>query len=114
MVMILLQQINLELVEVYFTVILISKIIPQKAWFFLRHHLKVDAICNYLMEDKDQIEKLFQDCTLVGNTKLKKYFEYIKEKVTKIEIKDVKKYDTLYKKRICDYIMNKIYEKILK
>ena len=46
------------------------------------------------------------------NIKLKKYFEYIKEKVTKVEIKDVKKYDTLYKKRISDYIMNKIYEKI--
>ena len=46
------------------------------------------------------------------NKKLKKYFEIIKEKVIKTEIKDAKKYDSLYKNKIIDYIMNKIYEKI--
>jgi hypothetical protein len=57
-----------------------------------------DPICKYLA---DKINK-----------KLKKYFEIIKEKVIKTEIKDAKKYDSLYKNKITDYIMNKIYEKI--
>ena len=36
------------------------------------------------MEDKDQIKKLFQECTLVGNTKLKKYTIEFKFKILKL------------------------------
>ena len=43
------------------------------------------------------------------NKKIKLYFEIIKERIFK---KDENKYDTLYKKKIEDYIMNKLYDKL--
>ena len=46
------------------------------------------------------------------NHKLNNYFEIIKEKLIKNGIIDLKKYEDLYKEKIKDYIMNKIYEKI--
>ena len=44
--------------------------------------------------------------------KLNNYFEIIKEKIIKSQVLDLKIYESLYKQKIKDYIMNKIYEKI--
>ena len=46
------------------------------------------------------------------NLKLNNYFEIIKEKIIKNGILDLKRYNDLYKEKIEDYIMNKIYKKI--
>ena len=46
------------------------------------------------------------------NYKLNNYFEIIKEKILKNDIIEKNKYESLYKEKIKDYIMNKIYEKI--
>ena len=45
------------------------------------------------------------------NTYMKKYFEIIKEKITKNEF-GINEYEIRYKEKITNYIMNKLYEKI--
>ena len=45
------------------------------------------------------------------NEKLNYYFEMIKEKITEKDIKP-NKYESLYKEKIEDYVMNKLYDKI--
>ena len=46
------------------------------------------------------------------NSKLENYFKIVKEKIIKYNVIDLKTYEELYKDKIEDYIMNKIYEKI--
>ena len=50
--------------------------------------------------------------TLSINTKFNNYFDIIKEKILKHDIIDDNKYENIYKDKIKDYIMNKLYEKI--
>ena len=50
--------------------------------------------------------------TLSINTKFNNYFDIIKEKIIKQNIIDNIKYETIYKDKIKDYIMNKLYDKI--
>ena len=46
------------------------------------------------------------------NKQFNKYFNIIKEHITKNDIIETNKYENLYQEKIIDYIMNKIYEKI--
>ena len=46
------------------------------------------------------------------NKQFNKYFDIIKEHITKNNIIEINKYESLYQEKIIDYIMNKIYDKI--
>ena len=46
------------------------------------------------------------------NKQFNKYFNIIKEHITKNDIIEINKYENLYQEKIIDYIMNKIYDKI--
>ena len=54
--------------------------------------------------------KIFRELSI--KFKLDKYLEIIKEKVIKNHVLELDLYESLYKEKINDYIMNKIYEKI--
>ena len=87
---------------------------PKKKYISFK---TIEAFTRYfpnltLYQDLQDVSTLEIIKELSINQKINKYYEFIKEKLIKKNLIELDKYNTLYKEKIKDYIMNKLYDKI--